>query len=284
MRTRGLAILARAMSIARRGSTASGFKGGRSWQYHPRSDQHSKIACWCIAFDMLRMCPTLQRHAADRRVGIGINHTMTDFVRRRSKDLDMVVCRAEQSPNGPSLRQLVGQYDIPLDDDEQQELKDLPDMADAASATVLVAMEAKACMTAFRKAAPRLHSELDSSHWTVHGDIDNAIAAGFAMVNAADTFVSPLNNLAIGSDEQPTVNRHRQPGDAEWVISKLGELPYRSQTGVPGFDAFGIVAVNCRNDGTPVTISGKPPIPSAFRYDQFVERLAGIYAARFSMI
>ena len=280
----GLPIMARAMSVARPGSGNKGFKGGRSWQYHPRSDLHSKIAYWCIAFDMLRMSPALQRHAAAKQVGIGINHTMTDFARGRSKDLDMVLCRAEQSPNGPSLRHLAIQHRIPLEAGERHELEALPDIPAAASATVLVAMEAKACMTAFRKAAPRLHSELDSSHWTIHGDTDHAIAAGFAMVNVADAFVSPLVNIQLGTDDEPTLNRHRQPRDAEWVIAKLAELPYRSQVGTPGFDAFGVVPVNCRNDGSPVIISDVPPIQPAFRYDQFVERLAGIYAARFSMI
>ena len=46
-------------------------------------------------------------------------------------------------------------------------------------------------MTAHGKALPRLHDELNSSHLTIHGASDYAIAAAFALVNAAATFVSP---------------------------------------------------------------------------------------------
>ena len=36
---------------------------GNSWQYHPRSDYHSKIACWGILFDLLVCSDLLRAHA-----------------------------------------------------------------------------------------------------------------------------------------------------------------------------------------------------------------------------
>ena len=57
---RGPTILARSMSIAtRRG------KSPRAWQYHSRSDSHSKIACWTLLFDLLLECDVV-REAAER--------------------------------------------------------------------------------------------------------------------------------------------------------------------------------------------------------------------------
>ena len=45
---RGPEILARTMSIpTRRGESP------RAWQYHSRSDNHSKLACWTLLFDFL---------------------------------------------------------------------------------------------------------------------------------------------------------------------------------------------------------------------------------------
>jgi len=65
-------------------------------------------------------------------------------------------------------------------------------------------MEAKACMTAHQRALPRLYDELNSSHLTVHGAADHAIAAGFVMVNAATKFLST------------DLNKKNFPNDPEW--------------------------------------------------------------------
>jgi hypothetical protein len=64
----------------------------------------------------------------------------------------------------------------------------------AEPATVPVAIEAKACMTEFRKARPLLYDELNSSHLTIHGDTNGAIAAALVIVNIATTFISPTRN------------------------------------------------------------------------------------------
>ena len=76
---------------------------------------------------------------------------------------------------------------------------------------MLLALEAKACMTEHGKARPRLYDELSSSHLTVHGANDAAIAAAFVMVNAATSFISPDRNKWDLSRHDPVVNEHRQP-------------------------------------------------------------------------
>jgi hypothetical protein len=35
-------------------------KYGNPWQYHSRSDHHSKVACWGIVFDLLRSSSLLR--------------------------------------------------------------------------------------------------------------------------------------------------------------------------------------------------------------------------------
>jgi hypothetical protein len=45
----GPEILVRTLSKATRVD-----RSGNRWQYHSRSDHHSKVACWGIIFDLLR--------------------------------------------------------------------------------------------------------------------------------------------------------------------------------------------------------------------------------------
>ncbi len=68
-------------------------KHGNLWQYHSRSDRHSKVACWAVLFDLLQHSPLLATHAAAQKVTFGINRTMRDFRTGRTKDLDLVISR-----------------------------------------------------------------------------------------------------------------------------------------------------------------------------------------------
>jgi hypothetical protein len=288
----GLDIIARSMSVATSGSPrGKRFQYGNVWQYHPRSDRHSKIACWALMFDLLMESELLRHHIATGKVAIGINHEMRDFVRNRAKNLDLVVCRAAR--NATAIRKskkfsdLVVPYTIVLSEEERQRLSELPIAPLAEPATVLMALEAKACMTEFSKARPRLYDELNSSHLTIHGDTDGAIAAGFALVNAAEAFVSPIRNpWPLGS--LPTVvSHHSQPKDLCSVAAKLSELPRRSRQSDGGFDAFAIGLIACTNDGRPVTVKRGAPgeyYSEIYDYAQTIGRLAHLYATRFSSI
>lgn len=67
------------------------------------------------------------------------------------------------------------------------------------------------------------------------------------------------------------------------VVDKLREIPRRARTNEEGFDALGIVAVSCRNDGTPVELWLDPPAPQPgdiFEYDAMIRRVADAYEAR----
>jgi hypothetical protein len=144
-------------------------------------------------------------------------------------------------------------------------------------------LEAKACMTAHQRALPRLYDELNSSHLTVHGATDQAIAAGFAMINIADRYLSPDLNK-VDRSNAPEWSNHRQPRDAQLAVDKIRQLPRRSRTGDVGYDAIAIVVINCRNDGSTVNLVTSPPAPQPgdiYYYDAMIHRLAHIYATRF---
>jgi len=129
-------------------------------------------------------------------------------------------------------------------------------------------------MTAHIKALPRLYDELHSSQQTVHGAAHEALAAGFFMVNGAETFISPPGRL----------NRHTQPYVTERALAKVRELPRRSRIDEDGYDALGCIVIDCKNDGSPVNLITGPPAPrpnDLDNYDRLIDRLATLYASRF---
>ncbi|HEY5106676.1 MAG TPA: hypothetical protein VII73_07875 [Caulobacteraceae bacterium] len=259
---------------------------GRRWQYHSRSDHHSKVACWGIVFDLLRATPLLRRQVAAGAVHFGINHEMRDFVHDRKKNLDLVLCSASSAAGKPSkqtLASMAAEYGIALTDEENAELAALPVLTRAPVGSVLAALEAKACMTAHQRALPRLYDELNSSQLTVHGATDQAIAAGFAMINMAENYLSPDLNRG-GPRAKLRWTRHAQPRDALLAIDKVRQLPRRAKPGETGYDALGIVVIDMPNDGGPLRLVTWPPAPQpgdVHHYASMIDRLAHIWATRF---
>jgi hypothetical protein len=153
------------------------------------------------------------------------------------------------------------------------------------SGVILVALEAKACMTAHIKALPRLFDELNSSHATVHANTDTALAVGFAMVNASPSFVSPDLNKKPEALVAPLVSELRQPYWTERTVQKLEELPRRASRDHEGFDSFGILVVDMKNDNSPVRVVEQPPAPGpsdVFSYDQMLARVVHQYDTAYS--
>ncbi|MCV7199966.1 hypothetical protein [Mycobacterium angelicum] len=282
---RGPEVIARTMSIPQPMGAS-----GVEWQYHSRSDRHSKVACWAVMFDLLNTSSLLREHVAAGKVSLAINRQMNNFQTGQRKNLDLVVARATGGDTGAavSLDELAARYAIQLDESDRSALSALPESPiGAAGSTVLVALEAKACMTKHAGAGPRLFDELSSSHSTVHGDNNNALAVGFAMVNYADRFASPVG--ATNRNGPHTYSRHNQPAATEAVIRKLREINRRSgpHSGQAGFDAFGIIVVELENDGSPMRIVTEPPAPQPdndFFYDRMIVRTAHLYDANFSHV
>lgn len=275
----GPTILARTISVPTRTD-----RYGNRWQYHSRSDHHSKVACWCILFDLLQRCTLLRQHVSAGKVAFGINHEMRDFQHDRKKNLDLVLCAPGSGRrSGLTMRAMARDYRIVLSPDEAATLDALPDLPSAPVGSVLLALEAKACMTAHQRALPRLYDELNSSHLTVHGATDHAIAAGFVMVNVGTEYLSPdLNKADLTSS--PQWSRHNQPRDAQLAIDKVRQIPRRSKIGIEGYDALAIAVIECRNDSTPVRVVTEPPAPQPgdiYEYSSMIHRLDNIYSTRF---
>lgn len=264
-------------------------KTGYRAQYHQQSDHHSKVISWALMFDLMLESELMRRHVADGKVVAGVNHVMSDFTTARKKTLDLVIARpGAPGHEGRTFAQIAERYGILLTDEEVALLASLPVLREGIVGSVLVALEAKAAMTAHTKARPRLYDELNSSHATVHGAADHAVAAAAVLVNAAQDFLTfDLNKFGVETPPPLTFQKHNQPADAKGVITKLQELPRRSSTGAFGFDAVGIIVLDIRNDGSEVTVVDGTPAPeptSDYHYEQMVRRVVSHYNFRFSSI
>lgn len=258
---------------------------GNRWQYNSRSDRHSKVGCWGVAFDLLNTSALLRQHVRSGQVVLGVNHPMRDFQTNREKALDLVFARPTSAPGlAPSFKSLAHSYDIRLSDVQLALLESLPDVSIAPVGAVLIALEAKATMTAHSKARPRLYDELNSSHLCVHGASNQAIAIGYVQVNAAERFASSVTNNFPLAEHSVRVTKHKQPGDTLRVLEKIAELPRRTATTGTGFDGLGVTVLDFENLGGPVRVVSDSPAPQPgdqFEYDGMIVRMANEYDSRF---
>lgn len=259
---------------------------GNTWQYHSRSDRHSKIACWSVLFDLLQTCSLLRDQVAAGKVCFGINHEMRDYKQDRKKNLDLVLCRHQSAASELTFAQYGARCGVVLADEEAAVLSQLPPMREAGVSNVLVALEAKACMTEHSKAVPRLHDELSSSHQTIHGDTGGAIAAGLVMINCAASFISTDRNRKKVRGGKFVVNSHKQPAAADKMLAAIMKIPRRSEESGAGFDALGISMVLCENNGSAVTIDSlaNAKVPDIVKYDAFIRRLSHLYGTKYGTI
>jgi hypothetical protein len=229
---------------------------------------------------------------ASGRVVFGINAALSDYRRDRKKRLDLVVARPSLGGKKPkairSLVDLVQKYSIILSDEEDRELRDLPAFSEGPVGSVLIALEAKACMTEFGKARPRLYDELTSSQQTINGATGDAVAAALVMVNSASSFISPLRNKIPLVRRKPIVTIHKDAlMQAESVVQRMKAITRRSRAGDDGFDGLGVIVVDCKNDGSPirlVTSTPAPPADDIQNYELTIRRLTQAYDTRFRLV
>ncbi len=277
----GESILARSLTAARIEDSH-----GNVWQYHSRSDRHSKMACWAMLFDLLQSCSLLRDQVAAGKVCFGINHEMWDFKQDRKKNLDLVLCTRRDATSKLSFADYGAQCGIKLMSEESTALEKLPALRQAGVSNVLVALEAKACMTEHSKAVPRLHAELSSSYQTVHGDTGGAIAAAYVLINSADSFISPDRNRKRVRGGKFIVNQHRQPAAADKMLAAIVKITRRSKESEVGFDGVGVTMLRCANDGSDVSIDplANAKVTDILKYESFVSRLSHLYSTKFGTI
>lgn len=275
---RGPDIIARTMSIAMSRGAA---RGGGAWQYHSRSDHHSKLACWALMFDLLLECDVLRKAAADRRIAFAVNHVMVGPI---NKTLDMVVTLADPKRAVEGSRTFAGMADelgIRLSDEDRSALQQLAPIRVERKedvSEVVIAVEAKACMTEHVKSIPRLHSQILAAGYLARQAAPHCITVSYSLVNAAGTFRSP------GANGKTTVQK--QPAGAMCVVEVLSQaVPRVEEVGADGYDVVGVTVIDCRNDGSPVSVVTSAPFAcsdSSLSYDRMVRSIGSAFGHRFA--
>jgi hypothetical protein len=221
------------------------------------------------------------------KVAFGINHEMTDFVSRKRKKLDLVIClpRTEgKVKKRVAFADLAKTYDAQLSDIEMQALAALPPLHSGLVGDVLLALESKACMTAHTRAQPRFYDELTSSAQCINGSSPGAIAAGYAVVNVSDDFISPDLNRHSLRRRRPIVSHDPQPISWQRALATTRSLVIRGHAVDRGYDAVGVTMLDMVNDGSPVAMAASPPSldgSDPLNYERMVMRVSGLYDTRF---
>ena len=208
---------------------------------------------WTLLFDdFLLECDVLRRHAELGRLGFGINHVVVGPI---NKTLDLVLTRVPPS-RGVVKRQtfatLVERYGIVLDPDDRSVLGALPiieqDTREDVS-EVLVALGGQGVHDGTREVRlPRLHAEILATGYLAKRAVRSCIVVSYSLVNAAPTFRTPSG--------KGRTNKHKQPDDARKVVGMLANaVPLARDYGnLLGFDVVGATVIDCRNDGSPVSV------------------------------
>lgn len=236
-------------------------KSGQTYLYHSRSDKHSIQLCQYVVEDLVGACSALARKAASGEVAYGLN------IRFKSpsgkvKNLDFAI--------GPPARPLTLLDYMGGPIAMVRELSELE-----------ISCEAKSTMTEHSKSKPRMYDELSSSHEIIHQGQPGAIATGIAVVNIAQTFISPLRQMVGAS---PIITRHNQPAAAQGMIEHLRGLKIRNGVDGVGFEAFCTIVLDCDNVACAGIYTG-PPAPQPGdpdHYDTYVQRVAEFYEERFA--
>jgi hypothetical protein len=234
-------------------------------------------------FDMLNECESLRRRAERGLVGFGINYVMVGPI---NKTLDLVLTSLEPGAGdgrAENFATMAATLGVVLNDDERTALEALPVIHRAPAddiAEVAVAVEAKACMTEHVKSLPRLHAEILATGYLARLAARQCITVSYSLVNSAPSFVTP-------SSDRKT-NQHRQPEDARRVFDMLAKaVPTVSDSNPYGYDVVGAVAVDCRNDGSPVLVIEQGPASlrrdERLHYERMVRNLCTEYRRRFSV-
>ena len=274
---RGPRILVDTMSVAStRGS------GTVPWQYHSRSDSHSKVACWTLLFDLLLECDALRDAAAQGRIGFGINYEMVGPI---NKTLDLVITLVDPSRDigrAKSLKDIATVYGIVLNEADRLKLAGLPGIyedRERNASEVAIALEAKACMTEHTKSLPRLHAEILATGFLARQAQRQCITVSYSLVNGALDFKTPSSTTG-------KVNVHSQPSDARRVVDMIdGAIPVASGMREMGYDVVGVSVISCRNDGSPVTLIDDPLMAPTTKdrlhYQRMVRNICSEFRARF---
>jgi hypothetical protein len=224
--------------------------------YHSRSDKHSKALSEAIVTDLMAYCPKMANLAHAGQLVFWHNYDLT--FTHSTWNTDLAIGTPPPGPLPSNAKSVAG-------------------MTQAVPATVRIAVELKGVMTEHGKARKNRKRDLEAHHQHVHAYNSNTIAAGVIVVNASQTFQSPLR-AGLTIHTKPPAELIRM------VADELNSVTTSSGTNPVGLDAKCLIAVDMDN----VNLSStsyyvRPPAPavgSPLHWDSFIQRLCDLYSTR----
>lgn len=226
--------------------------------YHPRSDRHSNALAEAIVDDLLRICEPLGTLARSGNLVYDINFDLRFGTSTWNVDL------------------VLGTAAVPAPPANGRITKSPP-------ASVRIAIEIKSVMTEHRKAVKNRKRDFEAHHEHVHNYDPRAVAAGVMVINAAETFRSPLRPA-------PTTHGDRARMAVLVVGHCLSEMRNVTTSGGVsnyGMDAKAAIVVEMDNMGGTVRYVTATPAPQSgdpLHYDSFLRRLCDEYTTRFGSL
>jgi hypothetical protein len=222
--------------------------------YHSRSNKHSNALAEAILQDLVRHCPKIREKGRRGTIVYDLNVTLRAGTADWNVDLVL---------GPPPLESLPPTKGVPIS-------KQTP-------STIEIAIEIKSVMTAHRKAVKNRKRDLEAHHEHVHNYNNNAIAGGVFVINASDSFQSPLL-------PEPTI--HGSPArTVEHCVSELRSVSTRGGTKRYGLEAKCAIIVNMDNVNHSaakyVSTPPAPPIGDQLHYDAFIRAICEHYTQRF---
>lgn len=221
--------------------------------YHSRSDKHSNALAKAIVDDLVAYCPAIAGKAASGELVYQVNFTL------RSGNADWNVDLVVGPPAlGTPTRPAPGE------------------MRRANPATVHIAVEIKSVMTEHRKAVKNRKRDLEAHHEHVHHYNANTIAGGVLVINASETFQSPLRTVVSIHRDPPALVQH--------CIAELRSVATRGGTTGYGLEAKCGLVVNMDNLDCTATkyATSFIPVGDPLHYDAFIRTICDQFARRFS--
>jgi len=220
--------------------------------YHPRSNKHSNAISEAIAKDLVTYCPRIREKAAAGLIVYDLNFTLMAGTSEWNVDL------------------VIGSPEIGSPQPASEILRQRP-------SSVEIAIEIKSVMTEHRKAVKNRKRDLEAHHEHVHNYNPKTIAGGVLIINASESFKSPLRR---------GITRHKHP--RELVKHCINELRSVSEPHGPiryGLDArCAIVVVHdniVRNSSRYMIAAPAPAVGDPLHYDAFIQSIWSEYTARF---
>jgi hypothetical protein len=226
----------------------------RSEGYHPRSPKHSDALGEAIVADLLSTCPLIAERAAQGQMVYWPNFDLHYGTAQWNVDLVLGT-----PPPGAGLP-----HGEPI-------LRARP-------ASVQVGLEFKAVMTEHRKAVKNRKRDMEAHHEHVHNYDQQAIAGGVLLVNASETFRSPLRGGEITTHLNVVDKVQHCMNEVRAVSVRGGPTGY-------GLDAKTAIVVSMDNvdlaSTAYVTKAPAPQVGDPLHYDSFIQRICSEYRQRF---